>query len=287
MLELEKMNEGLSNGSRSAREGRSLDQQKIEEQRNNWQQGKTLMDDQIDKYLKYFQREQEEKAILAEQVHQGLPRAWGHKSLPGQDRHHLMYKVQRYKDESTRLNDELARLRADNQRMKLGSFQSALEMLQHCDYLVDPQSKLYEALVAMAEYADGIPGAATPTDQQLLDLRMFGDFLDERAEVLQRAIAAPVHAGPILENFDDKWEEELGRRDWGFLCRLHMAVVKAGRLMKSSRDPGQYRAAVHEMNYYAAVAKEALGDAFEDGGLVQEINDRVDEIRPGRVHRQL
>lgn len=285
LTDLRTTSEKLFNEGRYAKDGRTLDKQKFDDQLKDWKQEKAgyearikNLEDANNNLLKAFEGEKNNSAILAEQLREGLPGAF-RESSPDGDARELKRQVKRYRHELGHRNEELARLRAENHSMKLASFQSASDMLQHCSHLVDTRTTLYETMVAMAEYADGISGTV-PTGAQLAEASIFEDYLEARAEALQEAIAAPSRSS-VLEDFDDNWKSMLDRYDWGALCRLHIAVGKAARLMESAQDPAEYLGAVDEMNRCAMAAEEAQGDEFQSGAgvLVKEINDRVDEIR--------
>lgn len=226
--------------------------------------------------LKAYNEETNKNAVLAEQVTEGLPRAWGNK-----DPSVMKRQLNRIKDELARSGGELAELRAENHRMNWGGFQRASEMLRNCSHLADLQAPVFQTMVAMAEYADGVPGSTAPTDKQSTDLRQFQEYLEERAGTLKTAMSSP-DPGLVLDEFDDNWKDPFRVDDWGVICRLHVAVVKAASLIKGAKKPELYIEAVNEMNRFATEAEGMLGQTFPGGELVDEINDRFDELRRRR-----
>lgn len=226
--------------------------------------------------LKAYNEETNKTAVLAEQVTEGLPRAWGNK-----DHSVMKRQLKRIKDEFARRGEELAKLQAENHRMNWGGSRRASEMLRNCSHWVDLQAPVFQTMVAMAEYADGLPGSTAPTDEQSTDVQRFQDYLEERAGVLQKAISSP-EPGFLLYEFDDIWKDQFRVDDWGIICRLHVAVVKAASLIKGAKKPEVYIETVNEMNRLATEAERMLGPAFPGGQLVNEINNRVTELRHRR-----
>lgn len=109
-------------------------------------------------------------------------------------------------------------------RLNLGRFSSAALFMNHCDRLLDPDSRLYETMVAIATYRDG--AGPVPTEEQRADFRLFRDYLGERAEVLREAKELD-DPRPALRAFDDKWAAEAARNDWGAMVTLRLSATRA------------------------------------------------------------
>lgn len=228
-----------------------------------------------DTLLRAYNEASYNNAVLNEQLKEGLPRAW--RGSSDEDSRGLKRQLKRYQNEVARRDNELAKLRSENHNLRWQSFQKASDMIEHCNNLLDPRATVCQTLMAMAEYADGNSGTL-PKGEQVKELKMFQGYIEERTEKMEEAFTEP-NPVSVLDEFDEKWKGMLSKHDWGVISRLHVAATKAAGLIKAGAAPAEYAEALEEMNQFAKEAKDVLGDAFQAGELVEEINDRVDEIQ--------
>lgn len=225
--------------------------------------------------LEAYKKLEYSNAVLNEQLKEGLPRAW--RGSSEEDTRGLKRQLKRYQHEVAHRDSQLAKLRSENHHLRWETFQKASDMIEHCNSLLDPRATVYQSLMSMAEYADG-NSETFPIGEQRKELNMFQDYIEERTEKLEEAIRNP-NPGTVIDEFDEKWKGMQRKHDWGVVNRLHMAATKAAGLLKAGTASAEYVEAVEEMNQFAQEAKDVLGDAFQAEELVQEINDRVDEMQ--------
>lgn len=154
---------------------------------------------------------------------------------------HLQQQVGALTAELTKTRDALAdsqknhlEARSEVNRLHLRRFSSAAQFMGYYGrLLLDPHSRLYETMVAIAGYRDGTGPA--PTAEQRAGLRLFRDYLEERAEVLREAMEMD-DPRPVLRAFDDKWGAETVRSDWGAMIALRLSATRAATALGFTTD---------------------------------------------------
>lgn len=165
--------------------------------------------------------------------------------------------------------------RCEISRLGPGQFSSAAQAMDYCRRLVDPHSRLYATMMATVRHRDG--AGPPPTEEQRADLRLFRDYLWERAEVLREAMGLD-DPRPALEPFDDEWAAEAARNDWGATVMLRLCATRAATAVRFGTGGGTGLAELAALKSSMALSRERMGEDYR-GDVGEEVNDMYDELQ--------
>lgn len=231
-----------------------------------------------------------ERQLLDEMPHRGSAQQENDEDTePTQE---LQGQQQRLQHRVRDLTDELLKTRealADSQksywdarfeisRLNHGRSSSAAQFMRQHEHLLDPQSTLYENMMAMAAYQDG-EGPA-PSSEQRADCRLFRDYLADRTQTLQSAMSLN-DPRPALDAFDDKWAAAAATRDWGVTIALRLSATRAATSIKFA-DAGRQGTEDLEALISSITRTRARlggGDSTSIGEKVIDLYDELQKIK--------
>lgn len=167
-------------------------------------------------------------------------------------------------------------LRSENNRLQLDRHPTAAQFVRHHGArLLDPRSRLHEAVARVAAFRDG--GGPPPTEGDRAQLRTFREFLAERAAALREAMELE-DPRPRLRAFEDRWGPlETAEEDWGALVALHLSATRAATAIRFSEQGEERAKELETLKEAIAHGRDSMGEDY-DAAIGDKVNDLHDEL---------
>lgn len=167
-------------------------------------------------------------------------------------------------------------LRSENNRLQLDWHPTAAQFVRHHGArLLDPRSRLHDAVARVAAFRDG--AGPPPTEGDRAQLRAVREFLGERAAALREAMELE-DPRPRLRAFEDRWgPPETAEEDWGALVALHLSATRAATAIRFSEDGEERARELEVLREAIAHGRDRMGEDY-DAGIGDKVNDLHDEL---------